>query len=99
MLLVQVLKRCLGTETRTQSCFSSRGWGGWEYNNRCPDASQSQVPELPFNKALRMMNMEPTVEDDSSTVTPAAKRPRRMEVVDAALRQTPPPVVGPQTVS
>ena len=45
------------------------------------------------------MNMEVGVEDDENTVTPAAKRPRTMGVVAKALQETPPPVVGPQTVA
>lgn len=45
------------------------------------------------------MNMEVAVEEEDNTVTPAAKRPRTLEVVSMALDETPPPVVGPQTVA
>lgn len=44
------------------------------------------------------MGMEHLDDSESSTRTPAAKRPKQGDVVARALFQTPPPIVGPQTV-
>lgn len=59
-----------------------------------------QVHKRPFDRALSMMNLpEQSDLDEPELITPAAKRPKCMEVVAGALETTPPPVVGPQTVA
>ena len=52
-----------------------------------------------FGKALELMNLGPAGNDEISVVTPAAKRPKHATLVTEAVNATPPPVVGPQTVS
>ena len=52
-----------------------------------------------FGKALELMNLDPAEHDNVSVVTPAAKRPKHATLVAEAVNTTPPPVVGPQTVS
>lgn len=56
--------------------------------------------QQPFNKALGMMQLKgPEVSDDETMITPAAKKPRLAEHVLHGVKSTPPPPVGPQTVS
>lgn len=60
-----------------------------------------QAEKKPFNKALSVMNLEETIDEEvaGSTETPVCKKPRCYSKVESSLSLTPPAVVGPQTVS
>ncbi|CAK9089242.1 unnamed protein product [Durusdinium trenchii] len=69
----------------------------WIFRQKSQPGEDHPGCKVSLDKALRTMNMEVAVEEEDNTVTPAAKRPRTLEVVSMALDETPPPVVGPQT--
>ena len=52
-----------------------------------------------FSSAMDLMQLETVLCDEEWSKTPSCKKPKRGHEVEGILKSTPPPVLGPQSVT